>query len=191
MSHLEALLKEYYEWQGYLVQCNTLVGRLAKGGWEMELDLVAYQPKTNELIHLEPSLDANTWALRAHRFAKKFTAGKKYILTELFPWLSRETAISQFAILPSAAPHRRMLAGASVRTVDEVIGEIRSAVACRGKASRSAVAEKFPLLRTIQLTVCGYYGVVQVEKPMPAGETVIDKLTHASGLVKTLRKSKR
>jgi len=55
MSHLEALIAEYYDWKGYLVKRNIKVGRLKHGGWEMELDVVAYDPNTKHLIHLEPS----------------------------------------------------------------------------------------------------------------------------------------
>src|SRR5882672_2600591 len=58
VSHLEDLLCEYYEWQGYIVRRNIKVGRLGHGGWEGELDIVAYHPKSNHLVHLEPSLDA-------------------------------------------------------------------------------------------------------------------------------------
>src|SRR5437764_13234533 len=58
MSHLEDLLCEYYDWQGYIVRRNVKVGRLSHGGWEGELDIVAYHPKTRDLVHLEPSIDA-------------------------------------------------------------------------------------------------------------------------------------
>jgi len=40
VSHLEDLLCEYYEWQGYIVRRNIKVGRLGHGGWEGELDIV-------------------------------------------------------------------------------------------------------------------------------------------------------
>ena len=57
-SHLEDLLCEFYEWQGYILRRNIRVGRLGHGGWEGELDIVAYHPTLNALIHLEPSIDA-------------------------------------------------------------------------------------------------------------------------------------
>jgi hypothetical protein len=127
----------------------------------MELDVVAYDPRTGAITHLEPSLDADTWAKREQRFRKKFDAGRKYILPALFPWLPATTEIRQKAIFPSAGGHRRTLAGAQVQTVDEVIGEIRHAVACTGVASKAAVPERYPLLRTIQLVACGYYRLVE------------------------------
>jgi hypothetical protein len=32
------------------------VGRLVRGGWGGKLDIVAYNPQTNHLVHIEPSL---------------------------------------------------------------------------------------------------------------------------------------
>jgi hypothetical protein len=97
MYHLETLIAEYLEWQGYLVRRSTKVGRLKHGGWEMELDIVAFHPKTQDLVHYEPSIDALSWEKREARYAKKFEAGKRYILTELFSWLPPATRIRQIA----------------------------------------------------------------------------------------------
>src|SRR5688572_15884479 len=106
MSHLEELLAEYYEWRGYVVKCNALVGKRERGGWEMELDVVAYDPLATTILHVEPSLDAISWAKREGRFLKKFEAGRKYILKDMFPWLPPATPIIQRAILIRAAEHR-------------------------------------------------------------------------------------
>lgn len=85
MRHLESLISEYLEWQGYFIRRNTKVGRLTHGGWEMELDVVALHPQTQDLVHYEPSIDALSWSQREARYVKKFEAGKKSIFTELFP----------------------------------------------------------------------------------------------------------
>ena len=71
MSHLETLIAEYLDWQGYLVKRNTKVGRLGHGGWEMELDIIGYQPNTGTLVHYEPSIDALSWAKREARCQNK------------------------------------------------------------------------------------------------------------------------
>jgi len=168
MSHLEELLTEYYEWLGHVVKCNVLVGKLEHGGYEMELDVVAYDPQTTTILHLEPSLDALPWAKREARFAKKFDAGQRFILPKLFPWLPATTRIIRRAILVSAGSDRRTLAGAEVRTVDETIGEIKHAVSCKGIASRAAISEHYPLLRTIQFVTCGYYRLVEHRPPTTA-----------------------
>ncbi|SRR6266566_778466 len=157
MSHLEDLLCEYYEWRGYIVRRNIKVGRLAHGGWGGELDIVAYHPKTRELVHLEPSIDALSWTKREERFAKKFQAGRRYIFKEILPWLDRKTPLKQVAVLVSRRPGAGNLAGAEVRTIDELAREIRQNIAEEGEMSSAAIPEQFRLLRTIQLVESGYY----------------------------------
>ncbi len=157
MSHLEDLLCEYYEWQGYLVRRNVKVGPLKHGGWEGELDIVAYHPKTADLVHVEPSIDAHPWSKREQQFTKKFRAGRKYILSDVFPWLNPGTALKQVAVLVSGGSSHTSLAGGQVRTIDDVAREIRHKVTEEGKMAAGAIPEQFPLLRTIQLFESGYY----------------------------------
>ena len=111
MSHLEDILFEWYDWRGYVVKRNVKVGRLSHGGWEGELDIVAYHPITRELVHVEPSIDALSWAKREKRFAKKFQCGRKYIPTDVFPWLDRRIPLRQIAVLVSRSASRTKLAG--------------------------------------------------------------------------------
>ena len=156
MSHLEDLLCEYYQWQDYIIRRNIKVGRLAHGGWEGELDILAYHPGTGELLHLEPSIDAYSWSKREERFEKKFRAGRKYF-RDVFPWLEPKTVLNQVAILVSCPKSRTELAGGKVRTIDEIAREIRDKVVEQGKMASRAIPEQFPLLRTIQLVESGYY----------------------------------
>lgn len=157
MSHLENLIAEYYDWKGYLVKRNIKVGRLSHGGWEMELDVIAFDPHSGHLIHLEPSIDAHSWATRESRFTKKFTSAKKYILSEVFTWLDSEIEIEQVAILVSHPKNRDFLAGAKIRSIDELMAEIREKVIACGIVARNAIPEQYPLLRTMQLTHNGYF----------------------------------
>ena len=39
-NHLEQLIAEWYEFQGYFVRRNVLVGKRSKGGYECELDVI-------------------------------------------------------------------------------------------------------------------------------------------------------
>lgn len=160
MSHLEDLVAEFFDWKGYLVKRNIKVGRLAHGGFEMELDIVAYHPHLGHLMHAEPSLDADTWAVRERRFLKKFAAGQKYIFQEVFTWLDRTMPIDQVAILVSHPRGRDTLAGCRLQSVDEFVAEVRGEVLTCGVASRSAIPEQYPLLRTMQLSHSGYHRVV-------------------------------
>jgi hypothetical protein len=159
MSHLEDLIAEYYDWSGYLVKRNLKVGRLKHGGWEMELDVIAFHPKTKHLVHIEPSIDANSWSTRESRFKKKFESGEKYMFDTVFPWLSPKTKVERIAVLVSHPKGRDELCGAKILSIDELMAQIAEKVRGCGIMGKNAVPELYPLLRTIQLTVCGYYGV--------------------------------
>lgn len=155
MSHLEDLIREFYEWQGYVVRSNIKVGRLSHGGWEGELDVVAYHPQSKTLLHLEPSIDALSWDRRETKFDKKFSAGRKYIFSEVFPWLDTSIELRQIAVLTSGES-REELAGGEVITIDTLAEEIRERVKQEGKMVSGAIPEQYPLLRTIQLLTSGY-----------------------------------
>jgi hypothetical protein len=156
MSHLESLIVEYLDWQGYLVRRNTKVGRLKHGGWEMELDVIGYHPHSHDLVHYEPSLDADSWVTREARYKKKFGAGRRYIRTELFSWLSEGTPLKQIAVFPSHPNGRDRIAGGKIMSIDELLAEIRDEVIKKGVACRGAISENYPLLRVLQLSHCGY-----------------------------------
>ena len=157
MSHLEDLIAEYYDWSGYLVRRNLKVGKLAHGGWEMELDIVAYHPHTRHLVHVEPSIDADSWELRESRFGKKFASGRKYMFSSVFPWLDPATPVERIAVLVTHPKGRDMLCGARILSVDEFVGEVKAKVRLCGRMAKSAIPEQYPLLRTMQLTMQGYY----------------------------------
>lgn len=161
MNHLERLIAQYYAWQGYVVRTNVMVGRRDKGGYECELDIVAYHPDSQHLIHLEPSLDAHTWVKREERYRRKFDAGKKYIKTTVFPWLKNSSVpIEQLAILSGSALNHPTVGGGKVVNVDAFMAEVRQRIISEGVMSTNAIHEQFDLLRTIQLVVSGYYRVV-------------------------------
>lgn len=161
MSHLESLIVEYLDWQGYLVRRNTKVGRLKHGGWEMELDVIGYHPHTQDLVHYEPSLDAHSWEKRDARFTKKFQSARKYIFAEVFSWLPPETPLRQIAIFPSHPKEREMIAGGCIISIDKFVAEVRAKVMACGVANSAAISEIYPLLRMLQLSHCGYNRVVK------------------------------
>ena len=157
MNHLERLTRQYYDWKGYLVKGNIKVGRLDHGGWAGELDIVAYHPQTGHLVHIEPSIDAHSWAKRELRFEKKFRAGRKYIYKDVFPWLSSETLLDQIAILITST--RDELCGGKVISIDNFMKEIKEEIIGCGKAAKNAIPEEYDLLRTLQFAFNGYYRV--------------------------------
>ena len=157
MSHLEDLIAEYYEWQGFIVRRNIKVGRLSHGGWEGELDVVAFHPESKALVHLEPSIDALAWARREERFSKKFKAGRKHIFRSVFPWLDRSTPLHQVAVLVSHPKGRDTVGGGDLVSIDELVSEIRARIEEEGRMAQNAVSESYPILRTVQLFTSGYY----------------------------------
>jgi hypothetical protein len=149
MNHLEQLTAEWYEFRGYFVRRNAQVGRRDKGGYECELDVVAFCPKSNHLVHVEPSMDADTWSTREARYQKKFEAGRKHIRL-MFEGLELPETIDQIALLGFASnANVKMLAGGRVMTSAEFLKEITAGIG-KMRIASAAIPEQYPLLRTIQ-----------------------------------------
>jgi hypothetical protein len=148
-NHLEQLISEWYEYQGYFVRRNVLVGRLPTGGHECELDIVAFHPATRHLVHIEPSLDADSWAKREERYRKKFDAGRKYI-PALFTGLDLPGEIEQIAVLVFASKvHHQMVGGGRLVLASEVLEEILRGIKDKRLESH-AIPKELPLLKTLQ-----------------------------------------
>lgn len=158
MNFLEQLCFEWFEFQGYFVRRNTHVGQLKSGGFECELDIVAFHPNTRHIVHIEPSMDAHSWAERERRYQKKFKAGRKYV-PYMIPGFSTEDRIEQIALFGlGASCSRSTLAGGKVWSVSELLKLIVDELRSR-RVARAAVPEQYPLLRTIQF-VCEHSSVL-------------------------------
>lgn len=149
MNYLEELVAEWYEFQGYFVRRNVLVGKRSRGGYEGELDVVAFHPETKHLVHIEPSMDALSWKKREERFKKKFDAGKRHV-PSLFKGLNIPKTVEQIALLQFASKKNRdTIGGAKLMLVSELLVEILEALREQRVAS-NAVPEDKPILRTLQ-----------------------------------------
>ncbi len=148
-NHLEELVAEWYEYQGYFVRRNVLVGKRAKGGYAGELDIIAFSPTLNHLVHVEPSMDADSWATRERRYKKKFNLGREHI-PALFKGFKLPKTIEQIALLSFASKaNHQTLAGGKIVLVPELLQEIFESLKSKNIAS-NAVSENMPLLRTLQ-----------------------------------------
>jgi hypothetical protein len=148
-NHLEDLTAEWYGFRGYFVQRNIQVGKRAKGGYECELDIVALHPQNGHLIHIEPSMDTDSWARREVRYQRKFGAGRKYI-PKLFEGFRLPNEIEQIALLTyGSAKNHSELAGGRIVMIQDLMTEILTSLNARPVAS-AAVPETYPLLRTLQ-----------------------------------------
>jgi len=152
MNFLEELVSEWYEFQGYFVRRNIQVGKRKKGGYDCELDVVAFHPVNKHLVHVEPSMDALAWKRRDERFKKKFRAGRKHI-PSLFSGLDLPGEIDQIALLYFASKKNRTeVGGGRLLLVEDYLREIASVLKDRTVSSR-AVPEDKPILRTLQFAV--------------------------------------
>jgi hypothetical protein len=151
-NFLEQLVAEWYEYRGYFVRRNVPVGKRPGGGYDCELDVVAFHPKNRHLVHIEPSMDADSWQTRERRFKVKFDAGRKHI-PSLFPGLDLPEDVEQIALLLSASKvNHPTLGGASVQLVSELMGEIMENLGDK-RIMENAVPEHHALLRTLQFVV--------------------------------------
>ncbi len=149
-NYLEQLVSEWYEYRGYFVRRNVLVGKRENGGHDCELDVVAFRPETKHLVHIEPSMDAHTWEVREARFTKKFDAGKKHI-PSLFKGVVIPDDIEQIALLAFASKKsRETIGGGRIMLIPELLAEVFLRIRTTSLSS-SAIPEQFALLRTLQL----------------------------------------
>jgi hypothetical protein len=148
LNFLEQLVAEWYEYQGFFVRRNVLVGKRRKGGHEGELDVVAFNPGKKSLVHIETSMDSYSWAKRETRFSQKFKTGQKYI-QGLFEGFESLPQIEPIALLGmgSAKAHPRV-GGGTVVMVGALLCEIRKKIP--HNVESQVVPEQYVILRTLQ-----------------------------------------
>lgn len=165
MNFLEQLAAEWYQHKGYFVRTNLRFGRNAggQGGNVGEMDVIAYEPKDEDFIHIEASTDALSWPERKERFQKKFTDARKYYL-EVFPFKRMDIKPKQIAIVGfNLNPSPETSSWKSSSPDESPWGEIKIEVIHIPKffeqinaelknkdPQRDAIPETFPLLRAIQ-----------------------------------------
>lgn len=151
MNFLEELIAEWYEYSGYFVRRNVRVGRRSAGGHEGELDVVAFHPVDRRLVHIEASMDADSWPEREKRFARKFSAGDRHI-RNLFEGLEIPPEIEKRAVFGiGSRKNRSSLAGAEVVLLRDFLQEVLDGLR-KASWSSQAVPEHFPILRTLQVS---------------------------------------
>jgi len=148
MNFLEELAAEWYEFQGYFVRTNIHFGKRAGGGYEGEIDVLAFDPGKKVLVHIETSGAANSWQERKACFKKKFSSAQNHY-TSIFP--PGFSSIRKIAIVGLTHPKKAIDFGdgIEIRTVIDFINEISDELT-KIRPLKEAVPEGFPLLRAIQ-----------------------------------------
>jgi hypothetical protein len=109
----------------------------------------------------EVATSGGIWvAIRERRFTLKFDRGRNHILEDIFSWLPHDLPIEQIAVCVTHPKGRTTLGGGRLQSLDEFIAEVRHKVIAMGSANQNAITETYPLLRTLQLTHCGYNRVI-------------------------------
>jgi hypothetical protein len=140
-NFLEQLVAEWFEFRHYFVRRNVRVGKRANGGYESELDIVAFNPEKKHLVHVEPSMDAHSWEKREQRFAAKFAAGRKHI-PALFVGFSELPEIEQIALLGFGGSKERIaVGGGRVLLIGDLMNQIRASIAHRA-VNTNAIPEQ-------------------------------------------------
>jgi hypothetical protein len=150
MNHLEQLVSEWLQYNGYFVRTSVLVGPRPGGGHEGELDVVGIHMARDHLIHVECSLDADSREIREGRFTKKFERGRRHI-EQVFEGLTLDPSkLDSVAILQFPNTGMTHLGGGRLLHTRDLIHEIFQGLSGKTPA-RGAVSSNFPLLRTLQL----------------------------------------
>lgn len=164
MTFLESLVAEWYAYNGHFVQTNVKFGKRKAGGYEGEMDVLAFHPLRKVMTHVETSTDADSWEQRRQRFGKKFADAAKYY-PELFQFdyqrVEKVAIVGLGRTVPTGTSFEH---GVVIKTVPEFIFEVTEVLRWRNPA-KEAVPEHWPLLRAIQMSVFwGSKGTTSVPK---------------------------
>ena len=151
MNFLEQLAAEWYSYNSYFVQTNVRFGPRKQGGYEGEMDVVAFHPKNKVLVHIETSTDAYSWETRKRHFKSKFTRAQKYY-PQLFDF--GYTSVEKIAIVGFRKnPPEKVSFGNDIviLTAPAFINKINERLKHMSPL-KQAVPEHWPLIRVLQIS---------------------------------------
>ena len=155
MNFLEQLVAEWYEYEKYFVRSNVRSRKRAKGGFDVELDVLAYDLPNNTLLHVETSGDADSWAERKHRFlTKKFILTRKEYESIIGCKVNKIRKIAIVGYARSTKTNLNWGQDIEVVFIPDFMKQIAEKLRSQHPA-HEAVPEGFPLLRAMQ-TVLAY-----------------------------------
>jgi hypothetical protein len=145
----EQLVAEWYEYRGYFVRRNIRVGKRQNGGHDFELDIVALHARDRHLVHVEATMDTNTWDRRRGKMERTFIAARHYI-PSLFPGFSELPEPEHIALLGFGSNTKVQTIGLGrVQTLNELMADIRRSDIME-KYGKKAIPEQCVILRAMQ-----------------------------------------
>ena len=149
VNHLEQLVGEWLEYRGFFVRRNVKVKPRDQGGYDGELDILALHPKMHRLLHVETSMDTESWSQREVKFERKFRLGAEAI-PSILDGLKLPSEVEHIALLAYASDMTRdTIGGGRIVTLDKFLQEVFEDLANKD-IKRAIVSEVYPLLRTLQ-----------------------------------------
>jgi hypothetical protein len=155
VNFLEQLVAEWYEYEGYFVRSNVRTRKRTKGGFDVELDVLAYDLPNNILLHVETSGDADSWAERKRRFVtKKFILARKEYEAIIGCKVNKIRKVAIVGYAHSTKVNLRWGQDIEVVLIPDLMKQIAKKLRAQ-HPTHEAVPEGFPILRAIQ-TVLAY-----------------------------------
>lgn len=155
INFLESLVAEWYQYgkePPYFVRSNTRVRKRKKGGYDGEIDVLAYSPSEQHLIHIEASSDGDSWEKRKERFLKKFILKKDEYESLI---RSPVKSIEKIALVGWTERTRVDLnwgEGIKVQLISDLVRTIATRLK-KISPLQEVVPECFPLLRAMQVAL--------------------------------------
>lgn len=160
-NYLEQLAAEWYEYRGYFVRRQLMVGQKSSGGYEGELTILAVHLERGDVVHVEPSMDAHSWEKREARYRARFDLGRRFI-PDLLGGKYKAGPLRQVALigLGSSTNHPN-LGGGEVLSLGDFLAQILNAFR-GGELAGQPVPQQYPILRTLQFVADNHKTVVPV-----------------------------
>jgi len=160
-NYLEQLAAEWYEYRGYFVRRQLIVGQKPSGGYEGELTILAVHLERGDVVHVEPSMDAHSWEKRETRYQTRFDLGRRYI-PDLLGGKHKTRPLRQVALIGlGSSTNHPTLGGGEVLSLGDFLSNIIAAFR-GGELSGQPVPQQYPILRTLQFVADNHKTVIPV-----------------------------
>ena len=154
MNVLEQIAREWFDSQDFFTKTNVKFGKLAGGGYAGEIDVLGYNAKKKEAVHVETSFSATSNQLRESKLSKKFDTAEAHY-SKLLPGdckKIRRIAVLGWTTRPFPLKIRKDIEIFTIPMFMEMISKELSSPE-KKVWQGGTVPEIYPLMRAIQLAI--------------------------------------